>query len=190
METIRCFRISFLILASLPLTVACDREAPSEPDATVISENCQSYAKDGLALCHPRHWSLAYDETDSLYANRDVSFNPSDFSKVSVLIYNEGIGDEVAIADKFARILKLKTSKNVENYRRSKVEITGLNGVRLSWRNTLLDPVSVEMTIVKIGDSPSPFFAVFNLTDEDIDKESIYIPSFIKSISLQSFIKE
>lgn len=169
-----------LLVGSLLIVISCTQEAGT----SVINKEYQSYSNDGLSLRHPAKWSLAYDETDALYADRDLSFDISEFSSVSVLVYNKSTVDEYSVANNFSRKLKLNTSKNIDNHKQISIEKSGFKGLRLSWENTLMDPVSVEMTILKISDSPKSVFAVFNLLDEDIDKESLHIIPVINSISI------
>jgi hypothetical protein len=174
-----------IVVGLLLIAVGCTQAASTEPDTSAISKDYQSYSKDGLNLRYPKHWSFAYDDSPAIYADRDASFNPTEFSKVSVLIYKENTVDETEVASMFERASKLKSSKNVEDYLQTPVSISGFKGLRLTWKNILLDPISIEMTILKIKDSPKPVFVVFKLTDEDIENETVHIASFIKSISFQ-----
>ncbi len=174
-----------LLLGSLLIATSCTQETRPESTDSTVNEDYKSYSKDGLSLRYPKHWSFAYDDSPAIYADRDASFNPTEFSKVSVLIYKENTVDETEVASIFERSSKLKSSKNVEDYLQTPISISGFKGLRLTWKNILLDPISIEMTILKIKDSPKPVFVVFKLADEDIENEAVHIASFIKSISLQ-----
>lgn len=185
MRSILLLHKLLMVVGLLLMAVGCTQAASTESDISATGEDYQSYSKDGLHLQYPRHWSFDYDDTPAIYADRDVSFNPTEFSKVSVLIYKENTVDETVVASIFERASKLKSSKNVEDYLQTPINIEGFKGLRLTWKNILLDPISIEMTILKIEDSSIPVFAVFKLTDEDIEKETVHIASFIKSISLQ-----
>ena len=174
-----------MVVGILFMAVGCTQAASTESASPVEYKDFHSYDKDGLYLQYPRHWLFAYDDMPAMYAERDVSFNPTEFSKVSVLIYKENNVDETVVAAIFERASKLKSSKNVKDYLQTPINISGFKGLRLIWKNILLDPISIEMTILKIEDSPKPVFAVFKFTDEDIEKETVHIASFIKSISFQ-----
>ncbi len=174
-----------MLVGLLLMAVGCTQAASTEPDTAAISKDYQSYSKDGLSLKRPKHWSLLYDDSDALLADRDVSFETPEFSKVSVLIYEKSNVDTSKVADIFERTSKLKFSKNVKDYQRTSVEISGFKGYRLTWKNTLLGISTFELTILKTSISTKPVFAVYILLDEDIEKESSNIIPFLKSISLQ-----
>jgi len=174
-----------MVVGLLLMAVGCTQAASTESDISATSEDYQSYSKDGLSLLHPKHWSLIYDDDDSLLADRDVSFETPQFSKLSVLIYEKRTVDSSEVADIFERTSKLKSSKNVKDYQRTSIEISGFKGYRLTWKNTLLGISTFELTILKTSISTKPVFAVYILLDEDIEKESSNIIPFLKSISLR-----
>lgn len=185
MRSILLLHKLLMVVGLLLMAVGCTQAASTESDISATSEDYQSYSKDGLSLLHPKHWSLIYDDDDSLLADRDVSFETPQFSKLSVLIYEKRTVDSSEVADIFERTSKLKSSKNVKDYQRTSIEISGFKGYRLTWKNTLLGISTFELTILKTSISTKPVFAVYILLDEDIEKESSNIIPFLKSISLR-----
>ena len=174
-----------IVVVLFLMAVGCTQAASTESDTESISKDYQSYSNEGLSLLHPKHWSLIYDDNDSLLADRDISFETQKFSKLSVLTYDKKTVDSSEVADIFERTSKLKFSKNVEDYQRTSIEIAGFKGYRLTWINTLLGTTTFELTILKSSISAKSVFAVFILLDEDIEKESSNLIPFLKSISLQ-----
>jgi hypothetical protein len=173
------------VIGLLLIAVSCTQASSTDSDRSAISKDYQPYSKDGLSIKHPKHWSLIYDDNDSLLADRDVSFETPEFSKISVLIFDKSNVDTSEVADIFERTSKLKFSKNVEDYQRTSIEISGFKGYRLTWKNTLLGISTFELTVLKTGISTKPVFAVYILLDEDIEKESSNIIPFLTRISLQ-----
>ncbi len=174
-----------LLVVSLLTTTSCTQKTTHEVTESAVKEDYQSYSKDGLSLQYPSHWSLAYDDNDALLANRDVSFETLEFSKISVLIYIKSSVDESEVADILIHSIKPDTNKNIQGFKQTPIEISGFKGYRFTWKNTLLGSTAVETTILKISVSPKPVFAVFNLLAEDIEKESANFIPFLKSISFQ-----
>ena len=174
-----------IVAGLLLLAAACTEAASTAPDTSDFSKDYQSYSKDGLSLLHPKHWTLIYEDDDSLLADRDVSFETPGFSKLSVLIYDKSSVNVSEVANIFERTSKLKSSKNVIDYQRTSIEISGFKGYRLTWKNTLLGISTFELTILKTSISTKPVFAVYILLDEDIENESSNIIPFLRSITLQ-----
>lgn len=177
---------TFLLIAiALFLATACTQETPAEHKDQANTKGFDSYSHDGLNLKHPTHWTLAYDESPSLYADRGVSFNTSEYSAVNVSIFKDSSIDSSRLADYFERRLRLKSTKHIENYRREPIQIEGFSGFRLTWQNTMFDVFPVELTILPIVNSPTPTFTVFHLLDKDIEKESPNFIPFINNVSIQ-----
>jgi hypothetical protein len=173
-----------MVVGLLLITVGCTQAASTEPDTSVISKDYQSYSKDGLSLKHPEHWSLIYDDNDSLLADRDISLETPIFSKISVLIYDKSNVNVSEVAEILKHYIRPNTDKNIQDFQQIPVEISGFKGYRLTWINKLLGSTTVEMTILKSSISSKPVFAVFNMLNEDIEKESPNFTPFLKSISL------
>jgi len=175
-----------LILISLLLVSACTQEAsPEHKPQAVKAKDFKSYSHDGLNLKHPHYWTLVYDDSPSLYADRGVAFDTSEFSRVSVLFYEDRSLNFSNIANQYSRELRLDSREDIDNYKREPFEIAGFKGLRLTWENTIFETISVEVTILTIIDSPNPVFAVFHLLDDDIERESPHIIPFINSILIQ-----
>ena len=174
-----------IVVVLFLMAVGCTQAASTGSDSSTISKDYQSYSKDGLSLRYPKHWSLIYDDNDSLLADRDVSFETPEFSKISVLTYDKNSVNESDVADILKRFIKPNTNKNIQGFHQNPIEISGFKGYRFTWINTLLGSTTVEMTILKTSISAKSVFAVFILLDENIEKEAVHLASFIKSISLQ-----
>jgi hypothetical protein len=185
MRSILHFDKLLILLGSLLIATSCTQETRPESTDSTVKEDYQSYSKDGLSLRYPSHWSLAYDDNDALLANRDVSFETQQFSKISILIYDKSTVDESDVADILIRSIKPDTNKNIQDFQQTPIQISGFKGYRFTWKNTLLGISTFELTTLKSGVSTKPVFAVYILLDEDIEKESAYIIPFLKSISLQ-----
>lgn len=174
----------FLVIISLMLVAGCKQESQAKP-GSIISPQTKHYSNNGLSLNYPHHWVLAYDESPSLYADRDLAFNTSESSRVSVLIFQDRTITAAKIAEQFVREQRLNSSDYIKNLRKETVKIAGFGGLRLRWLDTMVISIPVEVTIIKIGDSPLPTYVVSQLFNEDIAKESAPFIPFIKSISLQ-----
>lgn len=185
LQKLRLQRLA-LILISLLLVTACTQEAsPEDKSQAASKKDFQSYSHDGLSLKHPYYWTLAYDESPSLYADRGVSFNASEYSGISVFIFKDRSMSASKLADYFERRLRLNSTDHIKDYQREPIQIAGFKGFKLIWKNTMFDIFPVEVTILTTIDSPDPAFVVFHLLDDDIKKESPHIIPFINSISIQ-----
>lgn len=180
--------LQILLLAAISLffVVACSQEAPTEHQTSIVSDqDFQPYSHEGLNLKHPPHWTLVYDESPSLYADRGVAFDASESSRIRILFYKDRPLSYSNIANQIAREFRLDSNEHVKNYRREPIKIGEFNGLRLTWQDTMIGTTAVEITILTIIDSPNPVFVEFQLHNEDITKESPHIAPFIKSISIQ-----
>jgi hypothetical protein len=74
-----------------------------------------------LSLQHPKHWSLIYDDNDSLLADRDVSFETPEFSKFGVLIYDKSSVNESDVTDILIHFIKPYTNKNIQGFQQNPI---------------------------------------------------------------------
>ena len=177
--------LKLAIVAGLLLfAAACTEAASTAPDTSAISKDYQSYSKDGLSLLYPKHWSLHYDHTPGLYADRSVAFNISDASIVTISIYKNTSMPVSDIRNDYIRSLQLETSEYVKDFKNSQINIGNYSGEKLSWQDTMIVPFSVEIDILKIINSPSQVFAIFELAEEDIKNEVDNIVPVLNSIKL------
>lgn len=144
-----------LVVISLVLAAGCDRQMQPKQEATAVVSLGKHYDNDGLSLDYPAHWKFMFDESPSLYAEREVAFDTPGSSRVSVFIYKNRAVEPPELADHFERQLKLTSKEYIKNYLRANIEVAGFKGVKLIWEDAMLVPVSVEMTILKISDTSS-----------------------------------
>jgi hypothetical protein len=170
-----------LVIFSCFLALSCAPDAPSQYD----KQDFNTYEHDGLKLKHPKYWILAYDESPSLFADRGVSFNTSEFSGASIFIYKDATMNLNKLADYYERSLNLNSLEHIKEYQRRPIKLDTLEGIKLSWKNTLFEINTVEVNIFNIRPTPEPAFVVFHLLDEDIAKETANFLPFVNSISLK-----
>ncbi len=171
-----------LLLSPLLTSTACTQEAAPEITNSKVKEGYQLYSKDGLSLKYASHWKIAYDDPQGLYSDRAVAFDATEYSTLTIYIYNEKGKSASDIADIFVRHLKLKTKEHIKNYVKSSTNVGHYNGIKLSWTNATLAPYSIEMSILPVGSPPYQVFAVFDLTEEDIERESVHMLPILESI--------
>ena len=174
-------------LTLLLVTIFCFLTLSCTPDTSPHhnGQDFNTYEHDGLNLQHPKYWVLAYDESPALFADRGVSFNTSEFSGASVLVYKDATMNIDKLADYYERSLKLTSLEHIEEYQRRPIALDGLKGIKLSWKNTLFETNIVEVNIFSVRATSEPAFVVFHLLDEDIAKEAVNFLPFINSISLK-----
>lgn len=173
-----------LLFTSILLTfliTGCNQDSQPQQTADAGDQNAKLYDNNGLSVAYPSHWKNAYDDTPAIYAERAVGFQVSDFSTASVLVKPAPPGKE-AFADRLENELQLATSEYVKDYMRVPVDLAGFSGEKLSWLDTMVGTSRFEVYVIEITAKPVSIFAVFNLSDEDINKEAQNIQPFIKSI--------
>jgi hypothetical protein len=175
-----------LLIISVLTAASCTQETLPESTDSTVNEDYQSYSKDGLSLQYPKHWSFLNDNEPAIFADREISFNPTEFSMVNVSIYKQDNAYVTKASDYFEQTSKkIKSRKYVVDFQEIPIEIAGFKGLRLRWIDSKLTPFYIERSILVIKDSPTLVLASFYLTAEDIVNETIHIAPFIKSISLQ-----
>lgn len=176
----------FFLAASLVLIVGCDQQAQTKQEVSAASQPVKHYSNEILTAGYPGHWKFRYDDSPVLYADRGIEFDVPEFSRASIYIYNGRPMESADLADHFERELKLTSSEYIKHYQRTAIEAAGFKGLKLSWQDTMLVSIAIEITVVKISNSPNPVLVVFQLLDDDIEKESTQIIPFINSITFKT----
>ena len=178
---LRLHKLQIVVVLFL-MAVGCTQAASTGSDSSTISKDYQSYSKDGLSLRYPKHWKFTYDDPQGLYSDRAVAFDATEYSRLTIYIYNKPGGTVSDVADIFVKRLKLEKKEHIKNYVRSPTKVGNYDGIKLSWTNAMLAPYSIEMSVLPIGSSPYHIFAVFDLTEEDIERESGHMLPILESI--------
>lgn len=184
----KTYYASVVLLISITMLLgACgQKEGVSTPPPPAIKvKDFQAYEHQGLKLSHPSHWTPKFDEAPDFSSDRAVVFDPSELSRVTLYIYQEPGESPATIADHYAKRLGLETNESINNYRRTPVTLDNYKGLRLSWQETGMFTRNVEVTILKVLDSPFDTFIVFDLDQEDVERETPNIIPVIQSITLQ-----
>ncbi|WP_347332886.1 hypothetical protein [Marinimicrobium locisalis] len=143
------------------------------------------YEHQGLTLRYPEHWVLKFDGTPDFSSDRAVIFEASELSRVSLYIHHEPEDSLSTIADHYAERLGLDSRDSIEDYQRSPVTMEGYDGIKLSWQETELFTRAVEITILKAIEQQVNAFVIFDLDEEDVEKETPNIVPVTESITYQ-----
>lgn len=190
MKKVDFFRLStaIAVISAAFVISACGKSGASQsqspPSATGLSDY-KSYSNDGLALRHPPHWTLEYDDSPDLFADRGVSFRASDTSHADVLIFDEREVTVADIADYIERSLDLTSSDSIRDYQRKPLQKGNYRGILLSWRNILLIEYKVELSIFQAEVSPKRVFTKFNFDEKASVEDGAHQVPFIESIEIQ-----
>lgn len=174
--------LSCAFIISLIFITGCDQERPSQPEPAQVRE---IYSHDGLSLTYPKHWQFEYDESPDIYASRAVGFQISEFSTARILLEQGQTLKLKSLVNRLENELQLTSSEFITDYERKPIQIAGFEGEQLSWTDNFVGTAEFEVTVVDVSDSPISIIAVFNLSDEDIAKESQHIESLLKNITFK-----
>lgn len=174
------------IYAVLFITACGKNEStqPAAPSATAPA-NYALYSRDGVSLHHPAHWSLEYDDSPDLYADRGISFKTSETSYADVLIFNERDIELTDIADYVEKNLQLASANHIQDYQRRPLQLGSHKGITLSWRNTLFVEYKVDLSIFQIKTKSKRAFTVFNFDENAIKSDAVHRVPFIESIEIK-----
>lgn len=173
-------KLKFILLSCALLLYACEKGKNPTP----VDIAYQTYENDKLTIHHPQHWVLKFDESPNFSDDRAVIFEPSELSRVTILIHQDKNSSYGAIADDYSNRLRLSQKPSIKNYQRSTVKIAGKEGILLSWQETEFFERKVEVTILEIKNTQPKIFALFEFDEEDIATESKFIEPVAKSIQL------
>ncbi|WP_347332585.1 hypothetical protein [Marinimicrobium locisalis] len=171
----------FFCFASYLFLAGCQGSS----DDSQLPESYETYSSDGISISYPQHWSFSYDDSPSLYSSRGISFSVSELSGVSVLVESDQETTTKDILDGFLSRLNIDRDPMLKELERESVEISGNEGEVLRWVDTLVDRSDRELTVVKVYDQPMDVYAVFNLTDDDIETVKPHMPKFVERIILK-----
>ena len=174
--------LSYVFFISLFFITGCDQERPSQTEPAQVTE---IYSHDGLSLTYPKHWQFEYDESPDIYASRAVGFQISEFSTARILLEQSQTLKLKPLVNRLENELQLTSSEFITDYERQPIQIAGFEGEQLSWTDNFVGTAEFEVTVVNVSDSPISIVAVFNLSDEDIAKESQHIEPLLKNISFK-----
>lgn len=187
LATIRRFTFMFLV-GVLTMLGGCNQKddaSTNQKTSAVNGTKYEVYEHQGLTLRYPEHWVLKFDGTPDFSSDRAVVFEASELSRVSLYIHHEPEDSLATIADHYAERLELDSRDSIRNYQRSPVTMGGYDGAKLSWQETELFTREVEVTILKALDHPVNAFIIFDIDEEDVEKETPNIVPVTESITYQ-----
>lgn len=173
-----------LLLATTAFITGCNDDSEETARDTAAPPDYSHYRKDGISLAFPSSWSFFFDDSPSLYADREISFEVSDFSRVSIFILKSRNRSIASVVDHFVDEFQIESWPLVTNFERSSTTIAGFPGEKITWSDTLAGQSDFEFTVIKIQDEPYDAFVTFNLSDEDIPKNDVHKANFTQSIQL------
>lgn len=180
MKVYRYLSCAFII--ALIFITGCDQGNLSQAESTQATE---IYHRDGLTLTYPQHWQFEYDESPDIYVSRAVGFHISEFSTARILLEQSQPLKLKPLVDRLENELQLTSSEFIIDYERQPIQIAGFEGEQLSWTDNFVGTAEFEVTVIDVSDRPISIIAVFNLSDEDIAKESQHIESLLKNITFK-----
>lgn len=176
---------NILLINILALLGACSETSNEQQLSGALPYAYETYEHQGIQLNHPDYWTLKFDEAPDFSDDRAIVFDASELSRITLHIRKKPGESPLTIADQYVQRLGLKTDESIESYQRKTLTLGGHKGERLSWRETKMFPRKVQVTILRVQDSPFDTFIVFDLDEEDIEKESPNILRVIESIKIQ-----
>lgn len=156
-----------------------DQTAPAADTSTY-----QTYQHNGFTIRYPSHWTLKFDDAPDFSTDRAVIFEPSELSRVTVSIDQNRKSALDTIANDYANRLGLTDQSSIVDYQRTPIDLDGHKGVKLSWQETEIFKRKVEVIILELINFQPQVFIIFDLDEEDIDKETAFILPVVKSIQL------
>lgn len=162
---------------------ACGKEPLTQ---NVDVNTYRTYQNNGLTMRHPPHWVIKFDEAPDFSNDRAVVFELSEVSGATLFIYKDKKFALATIANDYVNRLQLTKKPSIQDYERTPIKISGNHGVRLSWKETEIFERGVEITILELKGAPSQMFVVFNLDEEDLEKESPVMAPVVASIQYQT----
>lgn len=182
MATIRS--VFALLLAAIVFLTGCNVDSDASAEDAAVPSDYLHYSKGDISLAFPSSWEFFFDDSPSLYADREISFKVSDFSRVGLLILTDRERSTAGVVDHYVDNFQIKSDPLLTNYERSSTTIAGFSGEIITWSDTLAGQSDFEFTVIKVQDKPYDAFVVFNLSDEDIENNDIHKDHFVRSIHL------
>mgnify|MGYP000988586875 CR=1 FL=1 len=179
--------VAVLFLCADFFLSACSQHEPPQPtDSSVASlANYALYSNDGVVLRHPPHWSLEYDDSPDLFADKGISFKTSAISYADVLIFNDRDIHIADLVDHVEKSLQLTSANHIDDYQRRPLQLGSYKGIALSWRNTMLAEYKVELSIFQIKTESKRAFVIFNFDESAIRSDAAHRIPFIESIEIK-----
>ena len=176
------------LIILLPLIIGCEAKIQNHlgtKNNEALAENYTRYKKEGLSLVYPPHWKLAYDEP-GVRADREVIFDTPKDSRITVMIFNNETITSQAVADTVIKDLGLKTEKRISDFKRDQITLPTTTGVKLSWKESFIMEISVELLILQSTVNGASVFVQYLFFDEDIEAENKHILPFFHGLSFTS----
>lgn len=168
----RCVFVMFILVA-ITCVASCSKQAPAKAEAVnqAYSVAVENYKNKGLEIIYPADWSLLHDEA-GIIADRTVAFETPEASRITVYFYKSQARTYSDLADNLEQQLRLRSSNDVNGFKREPVELGNYKGIRLGWINFGLSETKNEATILQLRSAPYPVFVQFHLFDDDIEYQT------------------
>ncbi|UZJ42929.1 hypothetical protein OOT55_09710 [Marinimicrobium sp. C6131] len=173
------------LLVFLTLMVACTDSQGGKDSSTSIPDSYQKYEENGVSFSYPETWSFSYDDTPSIYTDRGIGLDISEFSTATLLISEGRSLDLDYVTNRFLSGFQVPEGDFIDNFTRNSVSIGGIPAETATWEDQFLGKTQYELTVAKIQSKPHDVFVVFSLSDEDIDQSQEHKERFLKSIRIQ-----
>lgn len=173
-----------LLLSVFVFLTGCNADSYVSAKNAAVPPDYLHYRKGDISLAVPISWEFSFDDSPSLYADREVSFKVSNYSRVSLLILKDRERKTARVVDHYVDEFQINSDPLLTSYERSSTTIAGFPGEQITWSDTMAGKSDFEFTVIKVQDEPYDAFVIFNLSDEDIAKNGVHKAQFTQSIKL------
>lgn len=184
------FWVAFFL--STAFLTACTDQSPSDETVTLEpkpldTSDWAEYSKDGLVVRYPKSWTLSYDESPALYADRAIGFENADAESATVYIFDKPKQPINILYDQLTKSLDISKRDDIDNIRKSNIKFDSVEGLKVTYTDTLLTPhFDTEISVIKLTEEPQSLFVSFMMDTNDMAKTREIQSAFIKNITLEA----
>lgn len=176
--------VLFISLLFSAIILGCSADSETGAKSAAIPSDYSHYRKNGISVAFPDSWEFSFDDSPSLYADREIGFRVSDFSTASLLILDERDRSTADVMDHFVDEFQIHSAPLLTDYKRSPASIAGYTGEQITWTDTLAGKSDFEFTVIKVQGQPYSAFVIFNLSDQDIEETGVHKDLFVQGLQL------